>query len=111
MYTMDLPIIDFSPFRGDARARAEFTKKIGEAARGTGFFYLRNFGIDAKRTAEAFAQSRAFFALPAARKSELLWDKSTNRGYDGLEAQSFNAGQPGDLKESFRFTGEPDPHN
>jgi isopenicillin N synthase-like dioxygenase len=111
MYTTDLPIIDFSPFCGDTSSRAEFINKIGEAGREVGFFYLRNFGIDPRRITEAFAQSRAFFALPATRKSELLWDSTTNRGYDGLEAQSFKAGQPGDLKESFRFTAEPDLRN
>ena len=107
MRTTNLPILDFSDFNGDAAARAALIKKIDRAARETGFFYLKNFGIDVKLIAEAFAQSRAFFALPAAEKAELLWDR-TNRGYDGLEAQSFNAGQPGDLKESFRFTAEPD---
>jgi len=108
MYTRDLPIIDFSLFRGDTKARTELINRIGDAGREIGFFYLKNFGISSLRIAEAFAQSRAFFALPAARKRELLWDSITNRGYDGLEAQSFKTGQPGDLKESFRFTTEPD---
>jgi isopenicillin N synthase-like dioxygenase len=108
MDTSDLPIIDFSPLHGNTAGRAKLIDQIGRAGRETGFFYLKNFGIDPQRVAEAFAQSRAFFALPAARKAELLWDISTNRGYDGLEAQSFKAGQPGDLKESFRFTAEPD---
>jgi isopenicillin N synthase-like dioxygenase len=108
MYSKDLPIIDFSPFRGDTGARAEFINKVGEAGNEIGFFYLKHFGIDPGRIAEAFAQSRAFFALPASRKGELLWDSNTNRGYDGLEAQSFKSGQPGDLKESFRFTAEQD---
>src|SRR5215471_6241536 len=111
MYRQVLPIIDFSPFRSNSPARAEFIKEIGEAGAETGFFYLKNFGINPGRISQAFAQSRAFFALPSARKSELLWDNSTNRGYDGLEAQSFKAGQPGDLKESFRFTAEPDVDN
>jgi isopenicillin N synthase-like dioxygenase len=111
MYSGDLPIIDFSAFHRGAEARAEFVRKIGEAGRETGFFYVRNFGIDPGRIANAFAQSHALFALPPACKSELLWDSITNRGYDGLEAQSFKAGQPGDLKESFRFTSEPDAGN
>jgi isopenicillin N synthase-like dioxygenase len=111
MYTRDIPIIDFSHFRGDPKTRAEFTDDIGAAGRETGFFYLRNFGIDPSRIAEAFAQSHAFFALSAARKSEVLWDSITNRGYDGLEAQSFKADRPGDLKESFRFTSDPDESN
>jgi isopenicillin N synthase-like dioxygenase len=111
MHEGDLPIIDFSAFRGDKSARRDLIKRMGEAGRETGFFYLSNFGIDPSRIAEAFAQSRAFFALPPARKSEVLWDIKTNRGYDGLEAQIFAKGQPGDLKESFRFTTEPDPRN
>jgi isopenicillin N synthase-like dioxygenase len=111
MYAGDLPIIDFAGFRGGAEARAELVGKIGDAGREIGFFYLRNFGIDPRHIANAFAQSRALFALPAARKRELLWDIGTNRGYDGFEAQSFKAGQPGDLKESFRFTAEPDAGN
>ena len=110
MYAKDLPIIDFSHFRGDAGARAGLIGEIGRAGTDTGFFYLTNFRIDPGRVAEVFAQSRAFFALPLARKSELLLD-CTNRGYDGLEAQSFHPGQPGDLKESFRFTAEPDVRN
>ena len=111
MHSRDLPIIDFSPFRGEPRARTELINKIGQAGREIGFFYLGNFGIDPARIAEAFEQSRAFFSLPAARKSELVWDSRTNRGYDGLEAQSFKRGQPGDLKESFRLTAEPDVRN
>jgi isopenicillin N synthase-like dioxygenase len=108
MYANDLPVIDFSTIRGHARACAELIAEIGHAGRDTGFFYLRNFGIEPMRIAQVFAQSCSFFALPHARKRELLLDR-TNRGYDGLEAQSFHPGQPGDLKESFRFTAEPNP--
>ena len=111
MYKGDLPIIDFSAFHGGETARRGLTRQIGEAGRETGFFYLANFGIDPARIAEAFAQSRTFFSLPSKRKSELLWDIKTNRGYDGIEAQVFTKGQPGDLKESYRFTAEADPHN
>jgi isopenicillin N synthase-like dioxygenase len=107
MCTKDLPVIDFSLFRGAAEGRAEIIGQIRHAAGNTGFFYLKNFGIDQRRIGEVFVQSRAFFALPTPRKNELQID-STNRGYDGLEAQSFNPDQPGDLKESFRFTAEPD---
>jgi isopenicillin N synthase-like dioxygenase len=108
MYANNLPVIDFSTVHGDARARAELIAEIGRAGRDTGFFYLKNFGIEPMRIAQVFARSRSFFALPYERKCELLLDR-TNRGYDGLEAQSFRAGQPGDLKESFRFTAEPNP--
>jgi isopenicillin N synthase-like dioxygenase len=102
----DLPVINFSA--SDGAARPETVRRLRSAARDAGFFYLRNFGVAPERVAAAFARSRAFFALPAACKGALVWDRS-NRGYDGLEAQSFNPGQPGDLKESFRFTAEPDP--
>jgi isopenicillin N synthase-like dioxygenase len=106
----DLPAIDFSAFESATGERPEMIRRLRTAARDAGFFYLQNFGIAPERVAGAFAQSRAFFALPGARKSALLWDR-TNRGYDGVEAQSFKPGQPGDLKESFRFTAEPDSKN
>lgn len=101
----DLPVIDLSAL--DGAARSDVLKRLRAATRDTGFFYMKNFGIPPERVARVFALSRAFFALPATRKSALSWDRS-NRGYDGLEAQSFEPGQPGDLKESFRFTAEPD---
>jgi isopenicillin N synthase-like dioxygenase len=106
----DLPIFDFSAFHADAKARAELVAGIGQACTDIGFFYLKNFGIAPTAIAQVFAESRTFFALPQERKHELLVDR-TNRGYDGPEAQSFHPGRPGDLKESFRFTAEPNPHD
>ena len=106
----DLPVVDLSAFEGSPAARSSAVGLLRAAAREDGFFYLKNFGVTQERIAGAFARSRAFFALPAAQKSALLWDRS-NRGYDGIEAQSFEPGLPGDLKESFRFTAEPDPAN
>jgi isopenicillin N synthase-like dioxygenase len=106
MCASDLPVFDFRAFRGGARARAELVAGIGRASTDTGFFYLKNFGIEPMGIAQVFAESRAFFTLSQTQKRELLLDR-TNRGYDGLEAQSFQPGRPGDLKESFRFTAEP----
>jgi isopenicillin N synthase-like dioxygenase len=103
----ELPVIDLSAFEVMGRRRAA---RLLRTAAGDGFFYVRNSGIAPGRIARVFAHSRAFFALPPAQKDALLWDR-TNRGYDGIEAQSFEPGQPGDLKESFRFTAEPDPGN
>lgn len=110
MYSGDLPVFDFSAFHGDARARTDLVAGIGRASTETGFFYLKNFGIETINIAQVFAESRSFFALSQARKRELLLDV-TNRGYDGLEAQSFQPGRPGDLKESFRLTAEPNPQH
>ena len=98
-----LPIIDFSSYRGgDAVSRKEMIHEIYQATQDAGFFYLKNFGIAPEHIADAFQHSRTFFALPAERKSEIMWDRS-NRGYDGIEAQAFDPSKPGDLKESFGF--------
>jgi isopenicillin N synthase-like dioxygenase len=106
-----LPIIDFSSYRGgDAVSRKEMIHEIYQATQDAGFFYLKNFGIAPEHIADAFQHSRTFFALPAERKSEIMWDRS-NRGYDGIEAQAFDPSKPGDLKESFRFGAEPNPRN
>src|SRR5579871_639018 len=109
MHDSNLPVIDFAAFRGEASTRAGLVAEIGRASEDVGFFYLKNFGIHPMQIGQVFAQSRLFFALPQARKNELLLHR-TNRGYDGVGAQSFHPGKPGDLKESFRFTAEPNPN-
>jgi isopenicillin N synthase-like dioxygenase len=103
----NLPIIDLSSFMSGNTARhREISEQVGLAAQKNGFFYLRNYGIPGDNIKSVFAESRRFFSLPSERKLEVGWD-FTNRGYDGLEAQTFDPLKPADFKESFRFTQEP----
>src|SRR5215475_10358889 len=104
----NLPIIDLSAFMdGNTTRHNEICEQVGLAAQETGFFYLRNYGIPRGDVKSVFVESRRFFSLPSERKLEVSWDL-TNRGYDGLEAQTFDPEKPADFKESFRFTAEPE---
>jgi isopenicillin N synthase-like dioxygenase len=50
----EIPIIDISGIYGDADARTELAAQFKSAAVGTGFFYIKNHGIDEEiiKTAE-----------------------------------------------------------
>jgi isopenicillin N synthase-like dioxygenase len=105
--TSALPIVDFaSLISSDTAQQGKVYEQVGLAAEKIGFFYLRNHDIPGACIKNVFAESRRFFSLPLERKRELAWD-ITNRGYDGLEAQTFDPSKPADFKESFRFGGEP----
>ena len=67
--TDKLPVIDLTGLaEGDEAALRRIAREIGEACRRIGFFYVVNHGV-APMTRAAFAQSRAFFALPRRDKA------------------------------------------
>jgi isopenicillin N synthase-like dioxygenase len=98
-----LPIVDLSALRGgDAAAPARVAAEIGAACRGIGFFYVVNHGVEARLIAEAFAQSRDFFALPVADKRKLAIETvGGNRGYSGLLHEALDPARGPDMKEAF----------
>jgi len=61
-----LPVVDLSsPREGDEASLTRIAAGVGAACRDVGFFYAVNHGVDAGLIAEAFAQSRRFFASPS----------------------------------------------
>ena len=97
-----LPILDAGLMLGDQADRAAFGRGVRAACLETGFFYIRNHGIDPALITETLAQARAFFALPLYRKLDV--DKTLsfcNRGYEKLRDQTLEAGTPPDLKEGY----------
>lgn len=98
-----LPIISLTDLRqGDAPARQAVGDAIRSACLDTGFFLIRDHGIDTELQQAVFAQAREFFARPDEEKRTL--DKSfsaANRGYEPLGGQTLEAGTPPDLKEGF----------
>ncbi len=67
-----LPVVDLSsPREGDEASLTRIAAGVGAACRDVGFFYAVNHGVDAGLIAEAFAQSRRFFASPVAEKQAL----------------------------------------
>ena len=109
LITMDsIPVIDFSPFiDGDAAARAEVARQMRQASSDWGFFYLSGCGMPAEQLAEAFAASKAFFALPDDDKQAIAWQNAeSNRGYVGVRRERLDPSKPGDLKEAFNLAPE-----
>ena len=98
-----LPIVDLSsPHENDQASLARIVTDVGAACRDVGFFYAVNHGVDAGLIAEAFAQSRRFFALPVAEKQALAIEEiGGNRGYSGLMHEALDPGRGPDMKEAF----------
>jgi isopenicillin N synthase-like dioxygenase len=100
--TKSLPIIDLSSLGDDDRALADVSSGIGAACRDVGFFYVVNHGVGGDLMSEAFAQSKAFFALPFAEKRAIAIEKiGGNRGYSGLLHEALDPKQGPDMKEAF----------
>jgi isopenicillin N synthase-like dioxygenase len=98
-----LPIIDIS---GLSSTRASDREAVGAQLRAAcldkGFFYVKNHGVSEPLVDEVFAETAAFFALPAEQKAEVDRSKSkANRGYEPLQGQTLEPGAPPDLKEGY----------
>ena len=100
-----LPVIDLGPLlRGSEVGLDAVAREIGAAARGVGFFYVVNHGVPASLIAEAFAQSRAFFARPVEEKLEVSMDLiGSNRGYSGYLREALDPTHGRDKKEAFNI--------
>lgn len=108
-----LPIIDISSFlTGDDTAKREIASALGDAARGTGFFYVRGHGIDQALIDKLFAASKQFHEMPRAFKMKSWCGFSTNhRGYVPFEENGINFPATINMNEAFDLSFEaPDDH-
>jgi isopenicillin N synthase-like dioxygenase len=97
----DIPVIDLAAVETDA-GLARVASELGAACRDVGFFYVVNHGAPSSLIADAFAVSRAFFALPVAEKLELSMDVvGGNRGYAGFMREALDPAHGRDRKEAF----------
>lgn len=96
-----IPLIDFAPFlHGDDTQRRAVAAQIGAACRNSGFFYLKNHGIEADRFARIYQAGKRFYQLPLEAKMEVAAAKSERlRGYTPMLGEKLSA--KGDLKECF----------
>ncbi len=82
---MTLPIIDLGSLGEREASPTRIVAEVGAACRDVGFFYVVNHDVDQALIAQAFAQSRDFFALPISDKRKLAIETiGGNRGYSGL---------------------------
>jgi isopenicillin N synthase-like dioxygenase len=104
---MEIPLIDLASFtNGNLHTRQILVKQIYQACHEIGFMYLQNFSISSDLLEQVFNQSQHFFNLPLETKQQLAWtNEYSNAGYVGIERESLNPQQPGDLKEAFNIVG------
>ena len=109
--TEPLPIIDVGALVHGTPDRTDVARRIGEACRAHGFFYVTGHGVDAALVAELQAASRRFFALDEATKMQ--WRMALGgrawRGYFPV-GDELTSGRP-DLKEGVYFGTELGPED
>ncbi|MEL7526625.1 MAG: 2-oxoglutarate and iron-dependent oxygenase domain-containing protein, partial [Pseudomonadota bacterium] len=84
---VSLPVIDLSGLHtGDPEALEAVARELGQAAKTSGFFYIKNHGVDQALIDGAFAASRAFHTKSRRYKMKYWCGYSTNhRGYVPFE--------------------------
>ncbi|KAH9217601.1 hypothetical protein DL95DRAFT_295238 [Leptodontidium sp. 2 PMI_412] len=109
----EIPIIDLTPlYSSKFEDRKELSKQIRAAAVNTGFFYIKNHGIDDKTIADAKKQLLAFFKQSSEQKMRVSKDKSKYfNGYNGPRSTNISPGESVDVKESlgWRYAPQYDP--
>jgi isopenicillin N synthase-like dioxygenase len=104
----DIPVIDFLPFlHGGPAERLAVARKIGDAAKRIGFFYVTGHGVPAALIADVYAQAKRFFALPPEQKAEIAIEKSAcHRGWFSVGGENLDPEKQkaaGDFKEGIKI--------
>lgn len=93
---MAIPVISL------AQPDAAIAAAVRAACTTQGFFYVVDHGVPATLLADQFAWAARFFALPEEAKQDIhLFKSHAKRGWEGLGAQTLDAGAQPDRKESF----------
>ncbi|MBI1288021.1 MAG: isopenicillin N synthase family oxygenase [Flavobacteriales bacterium] len=105
---MKIPVIDISPLieMNDHASAMETAKRIRQACREHGFFYIQNHGISESLQEKLEQFSKEFFSLSEKEKMEIAMQKggSAWRGYFPV-GNEFTSGKP-DQKEGLYFGTE-----
>lgn len=100
---MSIPVIDLADaLAPDAQNIHEVIALLRSAAMTSGFFYIKNHGIDKALIERQFALSKKLFNLPLEVK--LKYDQSQNpshRGFEQISAQKLDFNAKADIKEGF----------
>ncbi|EKG12795.1 Isopenicillin N synthase [Macrophomina phaseolina MS6] len=104
----EIPVIDVSGIFGESNARQRVAREVASAAEGTGFFYIKNHGIDHEVIETAVNASRVFFQQPEELKRQVHTSKSKFfNGWDGLKSIHYNEAESADHREYFAFKYDP----
>lgn len=80
---MQIPVIDFSTFLdapSSKDAKLETAKKLDQACREVGFFYLSGHGIDPALLADMLSNARRFFATASNEEKDDIKVKPSGHG-------------------------------
>lgn len=97
-----IPVIDIARLL-DGSDKRGVAREIHHALANAGFMYLRGHGVDPALIDGAFAQARAFFALPEEKKMALHVSRSGTalRGYIEPFGENTDPTRTRDLKEAY----------
>lgn len=105
-----IPVIDIAPFRaGELEGSRHVVETIGRACEAIGFFIIVGHGTPTDLVDRLYATSRAFFDMPAGKKSLVKKTGDVQGGlmHFAMMAESLAASRgeqrPGDLKETLDF--------
>ena len=103
-----VPVIDVSALLTDQGDKIAVARKIGQACRENGFFYISNHGISTALQKDLARLSLDFFALEEDRKMDIRMELGGKawRGYFPVKGE-LTSGKP-DLKEGLYFGTELD---
>ncbi|MEX2206254.1 MAG: 2-oxoglutarate and iron-dependent oxygenase domain-containing protein [Myxococcota bacterium] len=109
--TAIVPVIDVAPLAGDLRERRRVARRIGDACRAHGFFYVTGHGVDEALTRRLETLSRAFFArdLDSKRRIAMAHGGRAWRGYFAV-GDELTSGVP-DRKEGLYLGTELPPEH
>ena len=100
----DIPIIDLEPLL-ERQEIDEVAKQLMSAALNTGFFYIKNHGVDQQLIDNAFAASQSFFKQPINEKRAVSVNQQ-QRGWLAPGMAKFTEAKTHDLKEIFFYGPE-----
>ncbi|KAF8865729.1 Clavaminate synthase-like protein [Acephala macrosclerotiorum] len=105
----EIPIIDLSPLYSERlEDRQALAKEVRAAAVNTGFFYIKNHGIEEQTIADAKNQLLAFFKQSTEDKMKISQDLSKYyNGYKGPKQTNISPGEGIDVKESMGWRYHP----
>jgi isopenicillin N synthase-like dioxygenase len=80
---MQIPIIDFSAFldpKSSDDAKLEVAKKLDQACREVGFFYLSGHGIDSSLFSEMLSNAKQFFTTALSEEKDQIKVRPSGEG-------------------------------
>jgi len=109
----EISVIDFSAMNGasnSAEAKSRLVSDVFNACTRSGFFVIKNHGVDWKIVENAFESLEEFFSLPMEKKMAAHQSNSISfQGYEQFYYTNVDRLKKGDLKES--ITTAYDPHH